>query len=73
MHTRASERDDRARTAPPGFTLIELVLVTAVVGILAMLAYPKVDVTQFQMDSGARVVPIVRLTARSTSLRRGAT
>lgn len=31
-------------------------LVIAVVGILAMLAYPRVDFTQFQMDSGARVV-----------------
>lgn len=42
--------------APRGFTLIELMLVIAVVGILAMLAFPKVNFTQFQMDSGARVV-----------------
>jgi len=44
------------RPTSGGFTLIELMLVIGVVGILAMLAFPKVDFTRYRMDSGARVV-----------------
>jgi prepilin-type N-terminal cleavage/methylation domain-containing protein len=57
------------RTAA-GFTIIELMLVIAVVGILAMLAYPKVNFTQFQMDSGARVVRSTLQTAQRLAVTR---
>lgn len=59
-----------ARRAAAGFTIIELMLVIAVVGILAMLAYPKVNFTQFQMDSGARVVRSTLQTAQRLAVTR---
>jgi prepilin-type N-terminal cleavage/methylation domain-containing protein len=55
---------------PRGFTLIELMLVIAVVGILAMLAYPRVNFTQFQMDSGARVVRTTLQNAQRLAITR---
>src|SRR6478735_5355115 len=36
-----------------GFSAIELLIVCAIVGIFATLAYPRVNFTQFQVDSGA--------------------
>lgn len=45
-------------------------LVIAVVGILAMLAFPKVNFTQFQMDSGARVVRTTLQNAQRLAITR---
>lgn len=56
MPFRPRSSDDLAPPVPRGFTIIELMLVITLVGIMALLAYPKVNFTQFQMDSGARVV-----------------
>ncbi len=39
-----------------GFSALELLIVCAIVGIFATLAYPRVNFTQFQVDSGARTV-----------------
>jgi prepilin-type N-terminal cleavage/methylation domain-containing protein len=39
-----------------GFSAVELLIVCAIVGIFATLAYPRVNFTQFQVDSGARTV-----------------
>jgi hypothetical protein len=41
---------------PTAFSAIELLIVCAVVGVFAMLAYPRVNFTQFRVDSGARTV-----------------
>jgi prepilin-type N-terminal cleavage/methylation domain-containing protein len=41
-----------------GFSAIELLIVCAIVGIFATLAYPRVNFTQFQVDSGARTVRV---------------
>jgi Tfp pilus assembly protein FimT len=45
-------------------------LVVAVVGILALLAFPKVNFTQFQVDSGARVVRITLQNAQRLAVTR---
>lgn len=45
-------------------------LVLAVVGILALLAFPKVNFTQFQVDSGARVVRITLQSAQRLAITR---
>jgi prepilin-type N-terminal cleavage/methylation domain-containing protein len=42
----------------PGFSAVELLIVCAIVGIFATLAYPRVNFTQFQVDSGARTVRV---------------
>ena len=41
-----------------GFSAVELLIVCAIVGIFATLAYPRVNFTQFQADSGARTVRV---------------
>lgn len=41
-----------------GFSVVELLIVCAIVGIFATLAYPRVNFTQFQVDSGARSVRV---------------
>jgi len=42
----------------PGFSVVELLIVCAIVGIFATLAYPRVNFTMFQVDSGARTVRV---------------
>ena len=44
----------RTSVSRSGFSAIELLIVCAIVGIFATLAYPRVNFTQFQVDSGAR-------------------
>lgn len=41
-----------------GFSVVELLIVCAIVGIFVTLAYPRVNFTQFQVDSGARSVRV---------------
>ncbi|HEY2898581.1 MAG TPA: prepilin-type N-terminal cleavage/methylation domain-containing protein, partial [Gemmatimonadaceae bacterium] len=43
---------------PVGFSAVELLIVCAIVGIFATLAYPRVSFTKFQVDSGARTVRV---------------
>ena len=38
------------------FTVIELMIVLAIIGIIAAFAYPKVNFTQFRVDAAARTV-----------------
>ena len=52
-HVTASRSSRRS-----GFSAVELLIVCAIVGIFATLAYPRVNFTQFQVDSGARTVRV---------------
>lgn len=40
------------------FTVIELMIVLAIIGIIAAFAYPKVNFTQFRVDAAARTVRV---------------
>jgi prepilin-type N-terminal cleavage/methylation domain-containing protein len=53
-----------------GFSAIELLIVCAIVGIFATLAYPRVNFTQFQVDSGARTVRVVLQNAERLAVTR---
>jgi prepilin-type N-terminal cleavage/methylation domain-containing protein len=53
-----------------GFSAIELLLVCAIVGIFATLAYPRVNFTQFQVDSGARTVRVALQNAERLAVTR---
>ncbi|MEP7067198.1 MAG: GspH/FimT family pseudopilin [Gemmatimonadota bacterium] len=62
-------------TAPPssrrpGFSAVELLIVCAIVGIIATLAYPRVNFTQFQVDSGARTVRVALQNAERLAVTR---
>ena len=46
------------RSSRRGFTVLELLIVVAIIGIIATLAFPKVNFTQFQVDAGARLIRI---------------
>lgn len=53
-----------------GFSVFELLIVCAIVGIFATLAYPRVNFTQFQVDSGARTVRIALENANRLAVTR---
>ena len=53
-----------------GFSVIELLIVCAIVGIFATLAYPRVNFTQFQVDGGARVVRLSLQNAQRLAVTR---
>jgi prepilin-type N-terminal cleavage/methylation domain-containing protein len=53
-----------------GFSAIELLLVCAIVGIFATLAYPRVNFTEFQVDSGARTVRVALQNAERLAVTR---
>jgi prepilin-type N-terminal cleavage/methylation domain-containing protein len=53
-----------------GFSVIELLIVCAIVGIFATLAYPRVNFTQFQVDGGARVVRVTLQNAERLAVTR---
>jgi prepilin-type N-terminal cleavage/methylation domain-containing protein len=53
-----------------GFSAIELLIVCAIVGIFATLAYPRVNFTQFQVDSGARTVRVALQNAERLAVTR---
>jgi prepilin-type N-terminal cleavage/methylation domain-containing protein len=53
-----------------GFSVIELLIVCAIVGIFATLAYPRVNFTQFQVDAGARIVRVTLQNAERLAVTR---
>ncbi len=53
-----------------GFSAIELLIVCSIVGIFATLAYPRVNFTQFQVDSGARTVRVTLQNAERLAVTR---
>ena len=57
-------------TRRPGFSAVELLIVCAIVGIFATLAYPRVSFTQYQMDSGARTVRVALQNAERLAVTR---
>ena len=57
-------------TARRGFSAVELLIVCAIVGIFATLAYPRVNFTQFQVDSGARTIRVALQNAERLAVTR---
>jgi prepilin-type N-terminal cleavage/methylation domain-containing protein len=58
------------RVRRSGFSAVELLIVCAIVGIFATLAYPRVNFTQFQVDSGARTVRVALQNAERLAVTR---
>ena len=46
------------RAARPAFTVIELLIVCAIIAIVAAFAFPKVNFTQFRVDAAARTIRV---------------
>ncbi len=65
--TSAPLRHLRRRSA---FTVLELIIVISIVAIIATLAYPRVNFTQFQVDGGARLVRITLQNAQRLAVTR---
>ena len=53
-----------------GFSAVEMLIVCAIVGIFATLAYPRVNFTQFQVDSGARTIRVALQNAERLAVTR---
>jgi prepilin-type N-terminal cleavage/methylation domain-containing protein len=53
-----------------GFTLVELVIVVIMLGVIAAMAIPKLNMSQYRADGGAQQVRSVFQTAQRTSLTR---
>jgi prepilin-type N-terminal cleavage/methylation domain-containing protein len=70
--TNASPKDVTAPRSSrrKGFSAIELLIVCAIVGIFATLAYPRVNFTQFQVDSGARTIRVALQNAERLAVTR---
>lgn len=73
--TRRQGWSDRAvpvRQSPKrsAFTVIELMIVIAIVGIIAGFAYPRVNFTQFRVDAAARTVRVALQNAERLAVTR---
>jgi len=64
--TGTDDRNDRS-----GFTLLELIVIMAFIGLLAGIAAPRIDVAKFRMDSAAVEVSTALHAAQQTALLRG--
>ncbi|MGH7717918.1 MAG: pilus assembly FimT family protein [Gemmatimonadaceae bacterium] len=53
-----------------GFTIIELLVVIAIIGVLAAITLPRVNVTQYHMDTAARQTRIVLQNAQRLAITR---
>ncbi|GAB1342627.1 pilus assembly FimT family protein [Gemmatimonas sp.] len=56
---------------PRGYSLIELLIAIAMIGILAAIVLPRVRVERSQVDAAARTIGMALLTARSEAVARG--
>ena len=54
-----------------GFSLLELIVIMAFIGLLAGIAAPRIDVAKFRMDSAAVEVSTALHAAQQTALLRG--
>ena len=68
----SSNRAVRVRHSPNGwaFTVIELMIVLAIIGVIAAFAYPKVNFTQFRVDAAARAVRVALQNAERLAVTR---
>ncbi|HXY30987.1 MAG TPA: GspH/FimT family pseudopilin [Gemmatimonadaceae bacterium] len=53
-----------------GFTVLELMIVIALISIVAAFAYPKVNFQQFQVDAGARLMRLTMQNAQRLAVTR---
>jgi len=75
---RATKRQGSSDQAVPirqspnrwAFTVIELLIVLAIIGIIAAFAYPKVNFTQFRVDAAARTVRVALQNAERLAVTR---
>jgi len=68
--TSAARRKPGARLKT-GYTVVELLLVVAIVGVLAALALPRFRVERLQVDSAARTMNMVLMAAKTDAAARG--
>jgi prepilin-type N-terminal cleavage/methylation domain-containing protein len=61
-------RGDPATCA--GFTLIELVMVLTVVGLIAAVAFPRIDIAQYRINGAAKALGSTLLSAQRAALSR---
>ncbi len=68
----SANRAVRVRHSPNrwAFTVIELMIVLAIIGIIAAFAYPKVNFTQFRVDAAARTVRVALQNAERLAVTR---
>ena len=60
----------RIRSSRPGFSMVELIVVLVMMAVVAALAIPKINLSQFRADAAAQQVRSVFQTAQRTSLTR---